>query len=82
MVVAPFFIIILALIGLEIYAINGDQETALWICGLAVGASVVLMPIAYWIFSPASRKKDQYSRPTRGVFVDKQLAQIRGHSQR
>ncbi len=49
--VAPILIIVLALIGLGIYAISGDHETALWICGIAFGAFVVLSPIAFRVLS-------------------------------
>lgn len=57
LLLAPLFSIMLALIGLGLYSITGDQETALWICGVAVGTSLLLMPIAYWFFSPTSSEQ-------------------------
>lgn len=51
LLVAPILIIVAALIGLGIYAIMEDRETALWICGLAFGTSVVLGPIAFNILA-------------------------------
>ena len=76
LLLAPIFIIMLALIGLELYTITGDQATALWICGVAVGASVLLTPIAYWCFSPTS--SGQKTIAPDGLPVAKQSEHIRG----
>jgi peptidoglycan/LPS O-acetylase OafA/YrhL len=48
---APILSILLALGGLGIYSLTGNQGAALWICGIAFGASVLLAPIAFWMFS-------------------------------
>ena len=79
LLLAPLFSIMLALIGLGLYSITGDQETALWICGVAVGTSFLLMPIAYWFFLPTSSEQ----KTTRGGYpLAKQSAHIGGPSQR
>ncbi len=49
--VAPILRIVLALIGLTIYALTGDQETALWLCGIALGVAIVFAPMAMKMFS-------------------------------
>ena len=59
---APLFISILAVVGLELYTITGNQKAALWICGVAVGASIVLMPIALWLLAPSKCETEQHSR--------------------
>lgn len=50
LVVAPILMIVMALLGVGIYGITGDRTLALWMCGTALGVSVVLGPIAWWRF--------------------------------
>ena len=78
LLLAPLFSIILALIGLGLYTITGDQETALWICGVAVGTSLLLMPIAYWFFSPASPEQNITNELTIGAHRGPSHPVIRG----
>ena len=80
LLLAPLFSIMLALIGLGLYTITADQETALWICGVAVVTSLLLMPIAYCFFSPASSEQNITTR-VRHPLV-KQSAHIAGPSNR
>ena len=65
LVVAPTYIIILTSTGLGIYSATGNQEAALWICGITLGASIVLMPIAYFMLplteSPTIDKSSETS---------------------
>ena len=53
---------VLALVGLGFYTLTGNQETALWMCGVAFGTSVVLAPIAYWMFSEPSASTIESAR--------------------
>jgi hypothetical protein len=51
LLVAPVLSICLVMVGLGIYSFSGNQEVALWLCGIALSTSLFLAPIALRVFS-------------------------------
>ena len=48
---APILIIGITAVGLSIYLFTDNRDAALWICGIALIASIVFMPIAMKVLS-------------------------------